>query len=513
MEIKVNNLTRPTRFPHVQIDEFSLGMDRTYMLKGRHSEEVMTYEELRRQQAVHVLGVTPSTSLNNDISDVVDFEIKLANMTASRTERRDIEKFYKKMTVSELKTLLPKFNWLKFLGDYFAVANISITEDTEIALVAEDYLRGMLDLIDQTDKRTVANYLLTRLVGGYVSYLSKDIRELNNHLRKVLSGVSVSGSRWDTCVRNLGSYFMPTAVGQLYVTTYFSSVAKDKALEMIGYIRESISQMITGATWMDEATKTKALEKADAIIQNIGYPDYQFNDTVLEQLYEDVDYQPDTYFQNVLAQVRSGVKDNCKRLLQHPSRTGWSDSASTVNAHYSPSRNTITFPAGILQPPYYAEDFPMSMMFGGIGVIIGHEISHGFDDQGRKYDKDGNLRVWWSDSSTANYEKLTSCFVQQYSDQVATGIHAFERWQALNGKQPALPGLGLTHEQLFFLNYAQGWCALMNEESLRDKLITDTHSPHTVRARVPMFNSEPFAKAFKCPLGSTMNPVKKCTLW
>ncbi|KAK7093870.1 endothelin-converting enzyme 1-like [Littorina saxatilis] len=517
------------------ISQPGFGIDRDYMVKGRNSTEVMTYEELLRQLAIHVLGLPSSQSLDDAIGDVVEFEVKLAKLTPSRGEMRNTEMFYKKIPISQLQTTVPKFNWTKFLKDFFEPVNITLSDDDEVVLFAEKYLNDMLDLYKKTDQRIVANYLLMRSVDGYSGYLSKEIRDLNAPIRKVLYGVTQTRARWKTCVDRLGSTFMPTAVGQLYVNTYFSPAAKHKALEMIGDIRESMKEMISDVTWMDDATKHKALEKADAIIEKIGYPDYQFNETVLEEFYKDVDYHPETYFENGLDYYRSVFKDNSLNLLRVPRRTDWGDSASTVNAFYSSADNTITFPAGILQPPFYGEDFPMSMMFGGIGMVIGHEMTHGFDDQGRKYDKEGNNIPWWSNSSVAEYKKLTQCFVDQYSEQVVVGMHvngqltlgeniadnggikaafmAFERWQRNNKKQPLLPGLGLSHEQLFFINFAQGWCDLTKDESAKNGLLTDPHSPDGVRVHVTASNSPQFAKAFSCPQGSPMNPDKRCHLW
>ncbi|XP_070185061.1 neprilysin-1-like [Littorina saxatilis] len=516
----------------------SFGIFRDYLLKGRNSTEVMTYEELLRQLAVQVLKSNMST-LATDIADVVDFEIELAKMSASRADQRNSEKYYKKLTVADLLTTVPKFNWLKFLSGYSAQVNITIERDTEVVLFAEDYLNSLFAMYEkyqqQNNTKVVANYLLMRTLLNFYQYLSKDIRDLKAPLDKVLLGVTQAQARWKTCVDDVGSTFMPTAVGQLYVKNYFTPTAKQKALEMIGYIRDSMKQMIGDVTWMDDATKNKAFEKADAMVQKIGYPDYQFNETALEELFNDVNPQADAFFQNVLDYTRASVKRNALKLKRKPDKKEWVRSASTVNAWYSPSKNTITFPAGILNPPFYGEDFPMSMMFGGIGMVIGHEMSHGFDDQGRKFDKEGNNVPWWSASSVRQFEQLTQCYVNQYSKQVVAGEHvngnltlgeniadnggikaafmAFQNWQNNNQKQAPLPGLGLSHEQLFFVNFAQGWCYLGTDEGARNRLLTDPHSPASVRIRVPLTNSPQFAEAFKCRANSAMNPGKKCHLW
>jgi len=293
--------------------------------------------------------------------------------------------------------------------------------------------------------------------------------------------------------------------------------------------------VIGSVSWMEQETKEKGIAKLDAIIEKVGYPPYQFNETVLQEFYEDLHYKADTWFTNGIDYYKKGITENSLNLNRTPSREDWSDGASTVNAFYSDSENTITFPAGIMQPPFYGEDFPMSMLFGGIGMVIGHEITHGFDDQGRKYDTEGNNAPWWSDSDVRNYENLAQCYRDQYSEQKIAGLHvngnltlgeniadnggikasymAFENWQANNGEEQILPGLGLSHPQLFFVNFAQGWCNLITEEGARDRILTDPHSPASVRVRLPVSNSEKFAEAYGCPVGSPMNPAKKCHLW
>ncbi|VDO96879.1 unnamed protein product [Heligmosomoides polygyrus] len=230
-------------------------------------------------------------------------------------------------------------------------------------------------------------------------------------------------------------------------------------------------------------------------------------------------------------------RDVLERISQPVDRERWVAGAALVNAFYSPNTNEIIFPAGILQPVFYSKDFPSSMNFGGIGVVIGHEITHGFDDRGRLYDNLGNIRQWWDNVTIAKFEKKAECIEKQYSDymleQISMKINgrstkgeniadngglkqaykAYKKYQQSHRPPPRLPGVNLTHDQLFFLNYAQIWCGTMNDKEAVRKLRTSEHSPGPIRVKGPLSNSVDFANAFSCPVGSPMNPTHKCRVW
>ncbi|KAK7477926.1 hypothetical protein BaRGS_00030835, partial [Batillaria attramentaria] len=471
-----------------------------YIAWGRNSTKVLVYEQVMRDIAEKVLGAPPGEALASQVRAAVDFNAELANISASRTERRDTDRFYHKMTTAELQQLIPQFPFQSFLVDYCAAAGVSMTNDTEIAVFAVDYLKSMAELVHNTNKSVVANYLLLRFSRAYLGFLAKEYRDLNQPLRE--------------------------------------------AEEMIHYIRGSMEQMIRDVSWMDESTKDAALEKADAMIEKIGYPYYQNNETALQELYKDIDYQNDTYFDNAMAYYKTAIEENVKLLNKQPDRKAEEHQAASSGLDICFSGNVTAieiactlypFPAGILQPPFYAEHFPTSMMFGGIGMVIGHEMTHGFDDQGRKYDKEGNSRSWWSNSSVTEFQKLAQCYVTQYNGFTEFGMHvngqmtlgeniadnggikaaymAFDKWQSHNEVEPLLPGLNLTHPQLFFVNFAQGWCHLAKPAGAQNAIRTDVHSPADVRVIASVSNSDYFAKAYNCPKASRMNPDNKCYLW
>ncbi|CAH1984049.1 unnamed protein product [Acanthoscelides obtectus] len=239
----------------------------------------------------------------------------------------------------------------------------------------------------------------------------------------------------------------------------------------------------------------------------------------------------------MLDALRFEAQQNFNKLRQPVDKNKWSTDPAVVNAFYNPNRNDIVFPAGILQPLFYSQHFPKSLNYGGIGVVIGHEITHGFDDKGRQFDKDGNMMQWWNDKTIRAFRDRTQCMIDQYSrykisevDLYVNGrmtqgeniadngglkqsFRAYRKWVSQYGEEMDLPGLNLTHDQLFFLNYAQIWCGSMRPEDALSKVRSSVHSPGPIRVLGPLSNSHDFARAYNCPLGSPMNPTSKCSVW
>ncbi|RWS01467.1 membrane metallo-endopeptidase-like 1, partial [Dinothrombium tinctorium] len=267
---------------------------------------------------------------------------------------------------------------------------------------------------------------------------------------------------------------------------------------------------------------------AESMGQKIGFPQYILDPNELDSEYEGIEIHPDKYFENVISILQqSALKDQWK--LRNPvDKTQWVTSPAVVNAFYTRSKNVISFPAGILQPPLYHPNYPRSLNYGGIGVVIGHEITHGFDDKGRQFDQFGNLKQWWNKESLDKFQIKSECMIRQYNNYVMEDIgmnvngvntqgeniadnggikqafRAYLKWESRHGSESYLPGVNLTHYQLFFLNYAQIWCGLMRPEALINAI-------RTVIGTLSNFNE--FAKAYNCPVGSRMNPRKKCEVW
>ncbi|XP_055958236.1 neprilysin [Patella vulgata] len=276
---------------------------------------------------------------------------------------------------------------------------------------------------------------------------------------------------------------------------------------------------------------------AEYINEKIGYADAILDDVYLNKLYENHTYDPHNYFNNVDSDQRRSIVTNLKDLREPVDRDDWSTNAATVNAFYSPQKNQIMFPAGILQPPFFHKNFPRALNYGGIGVVIGHEITHGFDDSGRQYDKDGNLLQWWTDDVIGRFKEKAQCIINQYSnysveeaDMNLNGINtqgeniadngglkqSYRAYQTLietMGDEPRLPGLKYNNKQLFFINFAQIWCTNTRREAAIQQILTGVHSLGRFRVIGSLQNSQDFAEAFNCPASSYMNAEKKCYVW
>ncbi|XP_050412278.1 neprilysin-4 isoform X2 [Patella vulgata] len=522
----------------IQLDQPDLGMpSRDYYLKGRNNKAVLVYEKFAQEVAA-LLGAN-KTIAERDIALMIDLETEIANLTIPQDQRRDNEKLYNRMTIKELSERIPGFDWLRYLQLVFKSVNISINETEELVVYAPDYLENMVKLINRTEKRVLANYLFWRIMMNRVTNLPDKFRIIRKDYYKTIFGSEAERARWRDCVGyvidNVGN-----AVGRLFVEKHFDENAKSIALEMIHNIRESFYELLTEAHWMDEKTRVVAKEKAESIAEKIGYPDYILNNTALDEEYDDVEFYPDKYFENVLANIRSIAISNLKKLRDPVDKTKWSTTPVVVNAFYSSTKNQIMFPAGILQPPFYNKDYPKSLNYGGIGMVIGHEITHGFDDRGRQFDKDGNLIQWWDDEVIESFKNQAQCIVDQYGNYTVPEVNlqvngiqtqgeniadngglkeAFRAYRKMvehdeHEKRIHLPGIAhLNNYQLFFLNFAQVWCGTMRPEAAINRIRTGVHSPGRFRVTGTLQNLPGFVEAFKCANTSYMNPPEKCRVW
>lgn len=527
----------------LSVDQPFLGMPgQKYYLVPRNDTILMAYQTLMLSIA-KALGADPST-VQADVEAVVDFEIQLANISVPDEERRtkDLEDLYHLYTLPEMaRNFSGPIDWMSFINEIFGDPEVSVGLEAEEPIVnwSPEYFTRLLDLLKDTPNETVANYLIWRLIKSRVTYLSEKYRNYYQEYRKVLSGTSIPRPRFRDCV-SYATNSMGLAVGHMFVAKAFDEDAKHMVLEMIAELKKAFNEQLNELDWMDEQTKEVAREKNEYISEKIGYPDEVLNITYLTQFYKNLTVQTDDYFNNVVSHVEYSVRDHLRQLRKPVDKNQWTNPPSTVNAFYSATKNQILFPAGILQPPYFSKTYPKSLNFGGIGMVIGHEITHGFDDRGREYDKDGNLRRWWNDEAVKRFKERAQCIVNQYGNFTVPEINmkmngvktkgeniadnggikqsyrAYRNWirETRNGKEEdVLPGLDFTNDQLFFLSYAQVWCSNMRKESAMNRIRSAAHSPGRFRVTGPLQNSEDFARAFNCPKGSYMNPEEKCTVW
>nr|QHX41531.1 neprilysin-like 1 [Octopus vulgaris] len=522
----------------LSIDQPSFGMPgQKYYLKGRNDTKLKAYEKLAVQMAIN-FGADPKTA-EEDMSDMVDLEIKLANIITPPENRRDNERLYNKMTVKELSHKFKEFDWMSYFTQVMNIPkkSIYINETEKIIVRDPSYFTELMKILTQVDKRILANYAIWILVKQVGVFLPSRFRKLIQEYDRVMTGIASARPRWSSCTQFTNDH-LGNAVGRMFVQQNFDDEAKSQMIEMIRNLQDSFSEILKELEWMDTDTRKVAREKAESMREMIGYPDKILNDTELDRQYKQIDYDPDNFMKNVLETMKGNAIENLKVLRDTVDKDRWITQPAVVNAFYSSTRNSISFPAGILQLPFYDKQQPSSMNYGAIGVVIGHEITHGFDDRGRQFDREGNLRQWWSTDVIKRFTKKADCIENQYSNYsvpeanmkingrntlgeniadnggLKQSFRAYKNWIRKRGaEEPKLPGLNYTHEQLFFLGFAQVWCGNMRPQYAQNRILSGYHSPGRFRVIGTLHNSKEFSEAFNCPKGSYMNPEKKCSVW
>uniref|UniRef100_A0A8C8S0I0 Endothelin-converting enzyme 1 n=1 Tax=Pelusios castaneus TaxID=367368 RepID=A0A8C8S0I0_9SAUR len=518
----------------IQVDQSGLGLpSRDYYLNKTENEKVLTGYLDYMVRLGMLLGGADKESTRQQMQQILDFEMALANITIPQEKRRDEEEIYHKMTAGELKNLAPAVDWMPFLTTMFYP--VELNESEPVVVYAKEYLEQVSSLLQATDRCLLNNYMIWTLVRKTSSFLDQRFQDAEEKFMEVMYGTKKTClPRWKFCIsdtdNNLGF-----ALGAMFVKATFAEDSKKIAEEMITEIKTAFEESLATLQWMDEETRKSAKEKADAIYDMIGYPKFIMDAKELDKVFHDYEAASNLYFENVMQFYNFSARVAADQLRKTPNRDQWSMTPPTVNAYYSPTKNEIVFPAGILQAPFYTRTSPKSLNFGGIGVVVGHELTHAFDDQGREYDKDGNLRPWWKNSSVEAFKQQTECMVEQYSNYMVNGeavngkhtlgeniadngglkaaYQAYQNWVKKNGNEEALPTLGLSNNQLFFVGFAQVWCSVRTPESSHEGLITDPHSPSRFRVIGTVSNSKEFSQHFHCPPGSPMNPLKKCEVW
>uniref|UniRef100_A0A8C2SBK8 Endothelin-converting enzyme 1 n=1 Tax=Capra hircus TaxID=9925 RepID=A0A8C2SBK8_CAPHI len=518
----------------IQVDQSGLGLpSRDYYLNKTENEKVLTGYLNYMVQLGKLLGGGAEDTIRPQMQQILDFETALANITIPQEKRRDEELIYHKVTAAELQTLAPAINWLPFLNTIFYP--VEINESEPIVIYDKEYLSKVSTLINSTDKCLLNNYMIWNLVRKTSSFLDQRFQDADEKFMEVMYGTKKTClPRWKFCVSDTENT-LGFALGPMFVKATFAEDSKNIASEIILEIKKAFEESLSTLKWMDEDTRKSAKEKADAIYNMIGYPNFIMDPKELDKVFNDYTAVPDLYFENAMRFFNFSWRVTADQLRKAPNRDQWSMTPPMVNAYYSPTKNEIVFPAGILQAPFYTRSSPNALNFGGIGVVVGHELTHAFDDQGREYDKDGNLRPWWKNSSVEAFKQQTECMVEQYSNYSVNGepvngrhtlgeniadngglkaaYRAYQNWVKKNGAEQTLPTLGLTNNQLFFLGFAQVWCSVRTPESSHEGLITDPHSPSRFRVIGSISNSKEFSEHFHCPPGSPMNPHHKCEVW
>ncbi|XP_038076776.1 membrane metallo-endopeptidase-like 1 [Patiria miniata] len=506
---------------------------RDYYLKSNYSKERDAYKDYMVNVAV-ALGANKDNA-TNDAADLLAFETMIAQLSVPSSERRDANKLYNVFELGELGTTYPEVNWTVLFNQLLPDTLTPLPDTERVINYSPPYIGNLTTWLSSQSNRAVANYMVWRLVSYKFGYLGDKFLDIEQEFGNVLSGTSARSARWRRCIGEVQSSIMEFAMGRMYVDLHFPEEARLQTIEMVGNLKTAFKAMLTPNTWLADEDKVVAAQKADAMEVNVGYPEWIKDDAKLDEYYMKLDnFTTTAYYENTQQYIQWQLEKALGSLRDAVDKKTWGMGPAVVNAYYSPNENKIVFPAGILQPPFYHKDLPWYSNYGGMGVVIGHEITHGFDDEGRQYDKDGNLDDWWSQKSVDNFKERAQCIVKQYSDFIMP-----ENNQHLNGEQtqgeniadngglkeslkayhdnaksqPKLPGIDLNEEQMFFLSYGQVWCTLYRPEGVANLILTNPHSPGRYRVIGPTQNSKAFSDAFGCKEGDYMNPKDKCDVW
>ncbi|CAF1531755.1 unnamed protein product [Rotaria sp. Silwood1] len=482
-----------------------------------------------------------TTMIDKDSQDIYEFEKKLSIFHWTTAEQRARQNEIIRTTIGNLSRIFnTSFDFTNYLRQIYRLANVTLFDNDNVSVSELEFLRNASLIIDQHSPRVIQNYFIWRFMMNRAANMPKRYRAIREQFDRVFRGTNAERPRSITC----GSYVnlnMGFAVSKLYIKKHFDENAKNQSLEMIHNIQSVFIEMLEESTWMDDVSKRKAKEKALAIDEKIGYPDYLNSDNVTELEVDYAEYQFNTsYIHNVFKMLTIKSKENFKILREPVDRKAWGASPPTVvNAFYTPAKNQIAFPAGIFQMPFFHKDAPKYLNYGGIGAVIGHEITHGFDDNGRQYDKDGNRILWWTSETIDRFNKRKTCIVDQYSQYILEQInisingnqtqgeniadnggikqafYAYRKWSQKTGNiDKKLPGLmKYSSEQMFFINYAQVWCSKMTDSYAMNRVLSGVHSPGQFRVLGPTSNFNEFDRVFDCKPGQGNSRVNKCTVW
>jgi putative endopeptidase len=514
----------------VGLEQGGLGLpDRDYYLDEDAKKKSVRDAYAAYVETVFTLSGEKPAAAKKAAAQVMELETRLAKKSQTRVERRDPVSQYNRIDRKGLKEKAPNFVW----DTYFEAAGLpasmqgvnvnSVPYFAEISAAAKDVKPDVWK-----------SYLTWVVLRNAVPALPKKIQDASfDYVSKNLSGAKADRPRWKKCV-SFTENDLGEALGREFVRRTFGDDGKKRTSAMVEALQGSIKHNLESITWMDAATKPAAFTKLERMVKNnkIGFPDVWRD-------YSSIKTNRDSFFINSIEANRFEVKRELAKIGKPVDRSEWLMSPAAVNAYNEPQKNEIVFPAGILQPPFFNRDATDAVNFGSMGMVVGHEITHGFDDEGRKFDADGNLKDWWSEGSAKAFEARAACVKTQYDSYVAIddvkvkgdltlgentadlgGLKlahaAMQGWYASN-KGPANDELKyrFTNTQQFFLGFAQSWCTKLRPENARLRAATDPHSPAYWRVVGPLSNLDAFQAAFSCPAGSKMvrAGAERCDIW
>jgi endothelin-converting enzyme/putative endopeptidase len=506
-------------------DQGGLGLpERDYYFRAGDAAE-----KTRTQYVQHIANMLklvdePEDKAASDSKAIMQLETELAKVSMDITSRRDPNKVYHLMPVSEFATLAPGLAWDRFL------AASGSPQITELNVAAPDFFKGMNALLESTDLDTIKTYLRWQLIlstPGYVLPKALDDERFDFYGRK-LRGQPEQRARYKRCVQATDGA-LGEALGQVYVAQEFPPANKKATVQMVKDIEAAMDQDIETLDWMSSDTKVRAREKLRSVADKIGYPDHWRDYSALTIARDDA-------FGNAQRATEFEARRQLAKIGKPVDRGEWFITPATVDAYYNPSMNDINFTAAILQPPLYDSHASDATNYGHVGGIVGHELTHGFDDEGRQFDANGNLEDWWTPEDGKNFDEKAECEVKEYGNFVAVDDAKVNGKLTLGENTADNGGLrlayialladakrkninlnkkedGYTPIQQFFLGHGQSWCGNTRPEQLRLQVQTDPHSPRQFRVNGVVQNMPEFGKAFGCKAGQPMMPVNACRVW
>ena len=507
------------------VDQGGLGLpERDYYFRtGAAAEKTRTEYVEHVTKMLGLLG-EPADDAKSDAEKIMTLETALAKISMDVTARRDPHAVYHMTQVSALAQMTPAIEWHGFLAD------TGVTGIEELNVANPDFFKGLESLIDATDMETIKAYLRWQLINsvpGYALPKEMDEEDFDFGGRK-LTGQQVQRARWKRCTRATEGA-LGEAVGQVYVASQFPPSSKTYTLNMVHDIEAAMGQEIENQSWMSAETKEKAAAKLHLVADKIGYPDQWRDYTKLEVVRGDVmgNWWRATEFEN---------RRELAKIGKPLDRAEWITTPETVNAFYNPSMNDLNFPAAILQSPLYDPSATDAENYGHIGAVVGHELTHGFDDSGSQFDGYGNLKNWWTPEDKKKFDEMTDCEVKEYGNFTAVDDVKVNGKLTLGENTADNGGIRLAYSafledakrkgidldakqdgynaiQQFFIGFAQNWCSIDRPQMVRLQVQTDGHSPDVFRVNGVVQNMQEFGKAFGCKEGQPMMPVNACHVW
>jgi endothelin-converting enzyme/putative endopeptidase len=506
------------------LDQGGLGMpDRDYYLKTDEKSVGLRAKYVAYLETIYkLLGYSPADA-SKKAQAVMTIETELAKVSLDRVSRRDPQLLYHKLKVSELEQMAPNFEWKAFFKDIGAPPLDSL--DVSVP----DFFKGLNALIEKTSLDNWKDYFQAVLVRDNAPVLASTFEQASfEFFGKAMSGAKEMRPRWKRCV-DLVDGGLPDALGQKFIDKTLGADGKRRSREMLQGIEKAMSEDIRSLDWMTSKTKEQAQIKLRAVMNKIGDKAHWLD-------YNSVKIARDDLFGNGIRTSEFGVAHDLSKIGKPHDKLDWAMSQPTVNAYYEPQENSVNFPAGILQPPFYDNKMDDAVNYGAIGAVIGHELTHGFDDQGRQYDYKGNLKDWWTEEDAKAFKMRTECLVEEYggfepvpgaklNGQLTLGENTADNggvrlaYTALLehlGKDAAAQQKktdGFTPQQRFFLAFAQVWCQNDTEEDSRRRVTLDPHSPGPFRVNGVVSNMPEFKQAFSCKAGQPMVRPTSCRVW